>query len=288
MITVHCYSCGSGSSFPYATENGCTLVKCDSCGLLYVNPRPSDEEIEEGVKVGAHSGDKVLESTGHYMHAKEKIYRKVLRDIYGTELQNCKRSWLDVGCGHGELLTILKEISHGNVMPRGFEPNRNKITAARRRGLDVDFFDLFSHTAKYDCVSLLNVYSHLTDPPHFLSLISRSLKPGGELLIQTGDTANLKYSLHPTPFLLPDHLSFTSQEILCGILRKIGFELVSITKYPTLKFAWVRERFLKEAVKLALPGRKSQIPLMYQMFRIRRYKTDMWIRARLVNSTSNS
>lgn len=283
MITVSCYSCGADDAVPYATENGCALVKCVRCGLLYVNPRPSDEEIEEGIKIGAHSGDRVLESTGRYMPSKEEIYRKVLHDIYGVELQRHTRKWLDVGCGHGELLLVLKEVSNGNVLAKGLEPNRNKIVAASQKGLDVDFFDLTSHAGKYDCISLLNVYSHLTDPPRFLTLISKLLAGGGELLIQTGDTANLEVKLHPRPFLLPDHLSFASEEILSEMLRKIGFELVTVTKYPTLKLAWVRERFVREAVKMAL-GRKSQIPLMYQMYRIRRYKTDMWIRARLRES----
>src|SRR5208337_396863 len=110
MIEVPCYNCGSAHHTLYATENGCNLVKCAGCGLLYVNPRPSDEEIEQGVQMGLHRGQGTLESTGHYTPAKVAIYHKVLREIYGRELENRKRTWLDVGCGHGELLVALQEI----------------------------------------------------------------------------------------------------------------------------------------------------------------------------------
>jgi len=60
--------------------------------LLYVNPRPSDEDIEAGVQMGLHRGEQALESTGHYTTTKVAIYRSVLRDIYGTELKSRKRS----------------------------------------------------------------------------------------------------------------------------------------------------------------------------------------------------
>jgi uncharacterized Zn finger protein len=101
MIEVSCYNCGSTHHTLYATENGCSLVKCAGCGLLYVNPRPSDQEIDESVKVGAHKGEQTLNSTGHYMATKVAIYRKVLIDIYGMELQGRKRTWLDIGGRQG-------------------------------------------------------------------------------------------------------------------------------------------------------------------------------------------
>src|SRR2546425_644636 len=127
MIETYCYSCGSTHHTLYATENGWRLVKCSACGLLYVNPRPSDDEIETGVKMGLHSGDDTLDSTGHYMATKVAIYHKVLTDIYGTQLHSGKRTWLDVGCGHGEFLVALQEICGNNVAVKGIEPNRHKI-----------------------------------------------------------------------------------------------------------------------------------------------------------------
>jgi SAM-dependent methyltransferase len=281
MIEVPCYNCGSSSRNLYATENGCNLAKCVNCGLLYVSPRPTDGEIAEGVTLGAHTGEKTIESTGRYMGAKVAIYRKVLRDIYASDLQSHKRTWLDVGCGHGELLVALRELSKDKVDAKGIEPNRHKIEAARKRGLQVDYFDLASHDDLYDSISLLNVYSHLTDPPGFLRMVKQRLKPHGELLLETGDTADLPADINPRPFLLPDHLSFASEKILSDILTRTGFQIVSINKYPTFKLWTMKWRILREAIKVFVPNKKSQLPVMYRWQRVSRYRTDTWIRARV-------
>jgi len=281
MIEVSCYNCGSAKHTLYAVENGCNLVKCSGCGLLYVNPRPSDSEIEEGAKLGVHKGEQALDSTGRFMNAKVAIYLKVLNDIYHAELKNRTRTWLDVGCGHGELLVALHKFSSDNVKAKGLEPNRHKVKAASEKGLDVSYFDLSTHRQQYDCISILNVYSHLTNPLDFFSLLRSRLNPKGELLVETGDSANLSPEDHYRPFLLPDHLSFGSEEIISGLLRRSGFEIVSANKYPALKLQFMKKRVMIEMVKLALPNKRSQIPTMISHYRARKHKTDMWIRARL-------
>ena len=283
MISVICYNCNSSHSTLYATENGCNLVKCAGCGLLYVNPRLSDDEIDEGAKLGLHRGDNTLTSTGRYMGVKVALYRKILRDIYGNALASRKATWLDVGCGHGELLVTLRELCGDNVEALGIEPNRQKVTAARLRGLNVDYFDLASHDKRYDTISLLNVYSHLPNPREFLQLVKQRLTPRGELLLETGDTANLSADQNPRPFLLPDHLSFTSAEILSNILNDVGFEIISIKKYPDLKLRFVIGTLPKEVVKLFLPKKRSYLKSLPTLLRANRYRTDMWIRAKLPN-----
>jgi SAM-dependent methyltransferase len=167
------------------------------------------------------------------------------------------------------------------VAAKGVEPNRHKIIAARARGLDVDYFDLASHNEHYDFISLLNVYSHLTNPPEFLRLVGQRLKPNGELLLETGDTANLPADVHPRPFLIPDELSFASEPILLNMLKKAGFEIISVSKYPALKLWFMKGRILIEFVKLFLPQRRSQLPNLYNQFRAAKYRTDIWIRARM-------
>jgi 2-polyprenyl-3-methyl-5-hydroxy-6-metoxy-1,4-benzoquinol methylase len=283
MINVNCYNCNSSESKLYATENGCNLVKCDHCGLLYVNPRLRDDEIDEGVKLGVHSGDNTLNSTGRYMATKVAIYRTILPDLYGNELASRKATWLDVGCGHGELLVALRELCGDNVEALGIEPNRLKIPAARLRGLNVDYFDLASHHRKYDTISLLNVFSHVPNPREFLQLVRQRLTPRGEILLETGDTANLRADQHPRPFLLPDHLSFTSAEILSNILKHVGFEIINIKKYPDLKLRFIIGTLPKDIVKLFLPKKGTYLKSLPALLRANKYRTDMWIRARVVN-----
>jgi len=66
MIAVSCYNCASITYTNYLAENGFNLVKCKRCGLLYVNPRLDDSEINEATKIGTHKGIKDLMVTGSY------------------------------------------------------------------------------------------------------------------------------------------------------------------------------------------------------------------------------
>ncbi len=281
-VEVSCYNCSSSERAPYTEENGFMLVKCAGCGLLYMTPRPSDEALAQAHECGVHQGDTELDVTGVFVDDKIPSYVAKLRELFGAELGHKKRTWLDIGCGHGEFLVALDQISNHQISACGIEPNIKKQESARSHGQDVTYFDLAEHSEQYDVVSMLNVYSHLPNPPEFIRLCKRLLKPGGELLLQTGDTANLAAGEHPRPLYLPDHLSFASEEIVCDLLRRQGFEIVAVRKFRAFPFKRSLSRWTKEIVKCLLPWKKSQLPkLIGKRRRSRKYITDMYVRARL-------
>jgi SAM-dependent methyltransferase len=273
---VVCYNCGCDESAFYAAENGFTLRKCVQCGLLLLADRPSDDQISQAHKQGKHTGVRELDVTGKFAARKIPRYVSILRDMFGDQLPTGTR-WLDVGCGHGELLVAIQTCYPGQVTARGTEPNAHKRASALKRGLDVDYFDLDAHTERYDIISLLNVYSHLPDPPQFLQSLSALLRPGGELLIETGDSAHFLPEDHHRPFYLPDHLSFASEGIVVDVLKRVGFRVVEIRKYPLISFGV--KALVKEVIKAFLPRYRSSL----RNFRKRRLyaQTDMFIRARL-------
>lgn len=273
MIQVACYSCSTAEYDPYAEENGYHLVKCKGCGLLYVNPRPDEAEISQAHQYGEHT-DKRLYVIGNYDPSILPKYTTMLGELYGDDLRARPRTWLDIGCGWGEFMEAVKGYSNGQVAIIGTEPNPVKRASAHKRGLKVEYFDLDTHTQQYDVISLLNVYSHLTDPKAILGRWKQLLHPGGELLLETGDSANLSAKVHYRPFYLPDHLSFASREIVCGLLEEIGFEIVGVRKYQV--YSRSPMRFLKEVVKWVLPNRQSSLFYLF-----RDYPNDMFIRARL-------
>lgn len=271
MQHVSCYNCASDETNVYAVENGFTLVKCRRCGLLYVNPRPNDDDIRRAHQMGLHRGAETLDVTGSFSPAKVQLYLDVLDAFSGTEGLADRTTWLDIGCGHGEFLVALRRFSDGRIAARGVEPNTRKRQAARQKGLDVSYCERDAERGQYDAVSFLNVYSHLPDPPRSISSWKRLLKPGGTLFMQTGDTAELASRHHPKPFHLPDHLSFASQEIVEDILARCGFDVLRIKKYPLTEFrVWPA---VKELVKVFCPKRRSVLRDMI-------YHTDMYILAR--------
>lgn len=276
MENVHCYSCGSNNASDFALENGFSLVKCTSCGLLYVNPRPNAEEVDQAHKLGQHRGAELIQTTGYYDFSKVSSYTQTLKEIFKDSSVLKGKRWLDIGCGYGEFLQALNKFSSNGVIVKGVEPNVKKAAAARKNGLDVGYFDLAEHREKYDYISILNVYSHLPDPLKIIGEWKTLLLPGGQLILETGDTADLSCDEHPKPFYLPDHLSFASEGIVTNILEKSGFEVLGIYKYPEVRETPMA--IFREALKALIPGKKSKL---WRMIRGDLKTVDMYVHAKL-------
>ena len=276
MKRAVCYNCGSGHSAFYAEENGFSLVKCSGCGLLFVENPPEAHEIAAAVRDGTYPGQRPLDVTGRFSRSAMRRYVAMLQDVFAGDLAN-KRTWLDVGCGHGEFVQALHDFSSGTIAVRGTEPNIHKVASARKRGLNVSDFDIASHYGKYDVVSMLDVYSHLPNPPSFIESLKRVLNPLGEILVQTGDAAGFSAADQFRPFGLPDHLSFASEEIVVSILKRLGFEIVQVRRYSYLHRDPVS--IAKEIAKLFLPHYKSRLRFYFNWAKYSR--TNMFIRARL-------
>ncbi|MFA4981707.1 MAG: class I SAM-dependent methyltransferase [Candidatus Omnitrophota bacterium] len=251
-------------------------MKCAGCGLLFVKNRPDDDQISQAHKQGKHGGVNTFDMTGNFDNSKISKYLNILDDMFKGNLGN-KTTWLDIGCGHGEFIMAVQKYSYGKITATGTEPNIKKQGSARRRGLNVGYFDIDSHSEKYDVVSMLNVYSHLPNPPSFIRSARKLLKKGGELILETGDTANFSAADHYKPFFLPDHLSFASEKIVVNILERMDFEILSVQKYPLIGCGL--GTIAKELIKALLPKHKSRI---WSCFRQKMYsKADMFIRSGL-------
>jgi SAM-dependent methyltransferase len=279
---VSCYNCGSSDTEPYDEENGWQLVKCLGCGLLYVNPRPADSEITQATKTGEHRGEQgTLDWVEVYQPKKVRKYQRVLRDLFGPSWRKtCTGSWLDIGCGYGEFVEALNTFTSGRLTTIGTEPNTHKRTHARQRGLNVTELDLDAHNETYDYWSLLNVFSHLPDPVGALNHWKRLLKPHGEIVLQTGDSADLPRKDHHRPYMLPDHLSFVTEKIACEILDRIGFEIINVRKYYLPIYPALTPLELAKAMaRIFRPGMKPHFRVMFNP--PMRPNRDMYIRARM-------
>jgi SAM-dependent methyltransferase len=96
---------------------------------------------------------------------------------------------LDVGCGRGELLSLLRA---AGIEARGVDADADMVAYARGEGLDVEQADLLAHLEGLDEGSLGGVFAgqvveHLPPPAliRFLELAHRALRPGGLLVLET-------------------------------------------------------------------------------------------------------
>ncbi|MEZ5653242.1 MAG: class I SAM-dependent methyltransferase [Burkholderiaceae bacterium] len=273
-MTTACLNCGNAENTPYAHENGYPLVKCRHCGLLYVATPPAPAQIEQAHQQGMHRGEQDIDVTGRFSRHAQRQHERRLRALFGDDPP--RGTWLDVGCGHGELLVALNNLYGDALQTVGSEPNAKKRASAQARGLNVSFIDLDNCTSPVETVSLINVYSHLPAPRAFLATLHGLINEGGRLLLRTGDSADLAAEDHYRPFYLPDHLSFANERIIRAMLVETGFEIIAVRKYPfcDLGPTWLA----KEFAKLFVPGYRS---LLGQIFQCRKWRqADMLVLAR--------
>lgn len=230
---INCPFCNGSSSTDWATENGFTAVKCSDCSLIYVNPRPKQALISEAVKTGNH---REVEG-GHNVVTRRRpkkvaTYKKIISEVFADVWrQNKPISWLDIGAGYGEIIEAITALASQGSSIEGIEPMRPKVEQAKKLGLKVRERYLSEVTEQYNYVSLFNVFSHIPDFRSFLLEMKKVIKDQGELLIETGNIADLRSSeAVPNELNLPDHLIFAGEKHYVHYLEDAGFHIVSIKR----------------------------------------------------------
>jgi SAM-dependent methyltransferase len=102
---------------------------------------------------------------------------------------------VDLGCGRGEWLTLLRD---AGVPSSGIDANPRFVAAGRARGLDIELGDAIGHLQglspdSVDMVTAFHVIEHL-GTEELLALLDaarRALRPGGCVLLETPNPANL-------------------------------------------------------------------------------------------------
>ncbi|MFN2632594.1 MAG: class I SAM-dependent methyltransferase [Thermoanaerobaculia bacterium] len=158
----------------------------------------------------------------------EEISRK--QRSYLPFLEGAPGPVLDVGCGRGEFLGLLRE---AGLSASGVEVNPIAAAECRALGLDVEEGDGLSFLASRPAASLgavvaLQVVEHWTPEAIFAFLreARRALAPGGLLVAETINTDSL--SAWKAFFLDPSHVRPVPPEALRFLAQAAGFADVRI------------------------------------------------------------
>jgi 2-polyprenyl-3-methyl-5-hydroxy-6-metoxy-1,4-benzoquinol methylase len=258
---VPCPLCGEYEYSPWAMENGFHAVKCSTCGLIYINPRPPLNAITEAVRTGVHSEEMLnLNVVARRIPSKITHYKKIIAEMFFDILtKNKPIRWLDVGAGYGEIVEAISEIAPVGSHIEGVEPMKVKVGKAISRGLLIREGYLADINGKYEFLSIINVFSHIPDFRSFLQDIKRVMLPKAEILIETGNAADVGVRSHvPGELILPDHLVFAGEQQIRRYLEEGGFELIKIKRLRIDTFGW----FIKNTTKFFV-GRKVIFRLPY-------------------------
>lgn len=234
LESIACPYCRGTKDALWAEERGFRVVRCASCNLIYVNPRPSLGAIELAVRTGAHGAAAPgLEVTARRIPGKVRRYEKVLAGLFSDLWAGTTPiAWLDVGAGYGELLEAVSKLAPPGSRLEGLEPMRPKALAARQRGLTVIEDYLRPTHPKVQVISFVDVFSHVPDFRAFLADVRAVLEPGGEIFMETGNLADMEDRRQfPDELGVPDHLVFAGEEQLRGYLEDAGFEIAGVVRH---------------------------------------------------------
>jgi len=198
------------------------LHRCPRCGFGWTSPQAGPDQLR---RLYEATRGEYFEPLGEMTSARARLYRSALRTMRRQGVSGGRL--LDLGCGTGEALRSFQN-SFGELF--GVEPSRFAAERAERSsGARIHVGDLGSAaypSAFFDAVTAFDVLEHLPEPTSALVEIRRILRPGGVLVIETGNLDSLNARLaagHWYYVLLPGHVSFFSRRSLSRALAAAGF-----------------------------------------------------------------
>jgi len=232
MEEIPCIFCNKKTDRTVIEEGGYKGRKCPTCGLIFISPRPSLNEIRNLYRL-----DRAVTS------ARSLIVDIVSKRLVANHhLQLIKKfikrgSMLEIGAGAGYFLYEARN--------QGFEVygiELNEILAkfiTENLGIPCELSPLSDSTFKgklFDVIYHCDVISHFYDPILEFQKMNKKLKKGGFLIFETGNLGDVeeKYYKYFVSFQYPDHLFFFSVGNLKKLLSRTGFETISIHQFSIL------------------------------------------------------
>jgi 2-polyprenyl-3-methyl-5-hydroxy-6-metoxy-1,4-benzoquinol methylase len=199
---------------------------CRRCGLVWANPPP----VENAVRT-YYSEEYRQDYKGTPARTLPQIYHAGLGALARyravAHLLAAGDAILDVGCGGGELVYLLRRLGFDAT---GIEPDRSFSQAARSTlGLPVHtgfVQDFDSPDAAFRAILMYHVLEHVDSPMAVLARLRRWLRDDGVLIVEV---PNIEARLEaPITRFHVAHLFYYSPATLEAIVRASGFEVEEV------------------------------------------------------------
>ena len=251
------------------------VVQCERCGLIYTNPRPTQETIgyfypsdyapykafyspyieiynrKENLLSRIKNELKYHILTNYYGYQDSKpaygftyfvrlpqVVKKLLLRIsyvyfkkhyYRIPFWHERGRALDLGCGNGAYLLLLKKIGWDAV---GVDISDNVAKEVKEAKITIhtgELKELRLKTGSFNLITMWHVLEHLPKPLQILQEINRLLTDNGCLLIEIPNSASIVAKIFKSNWFaldLPRHFYHFSPHSLSKMLKRAGFEVV--------------------------------------------------------------
>lgn len=234
-----CAACSSTSSMAKVEIFGFRYRECDDCGSLFMENMPDDVALEDLYRGERYSN--VIEQL--YANPEVVDYRIETIAVPKVEfveqhMTSSKKSWLDIGCATGEVLSVADKRGFKTF---GLEANETERQFAMdRHGLEVanEYIDettLHKYKGQYGVISMYGVLEHIKDPQSIIRNIAAMQEPGDNLTLEVPHYPSISsYSqiLFPDKvnrnIIPPFHLYLFSEKGLVKMLEAHGYKVKHI------------------------------------------------------------
>lgn len=225
---------GVGADFEYRTSPDEFLaVRCRRCGLVYLNPRPAADALAQIYPDDYHAFDFRPAAFGGVYRVRRRLEaRRLLRWCRGLPAD---ARILDVGCGDGFHLALLRDFGRPGWHLTGVDADARAVAAAARAGFDVTLgrAETLPDRPEYDLALMIMTVEHLADPAGVVRAVGRRLVPGGRLVIVTDNVGSPDYALfggrHWGGYHFPRHFHLFNKATLRRLAEVAGLEVERVT-----------------------------------------------------------
>lgn len=231
-----CHVCEGTRIYYLFSSNGFRAVRCEDCGLVFLNPQPSDEELARIYGGDYFRGAETKEYPRDSREFKEAEAREYLSQIRRYRGATAGRL-LEVGCGDGHLLSAAEaegwDVCGIEYTPAACDRARGRLKKGKVYCGELKAASLPGD--QMDIVVVSDIIANVRSPCDFLHEIHRVLKPGGTLFITTPsiDSWSARLRKDWTQFKA-EHLTYFDRQTLQTALFRSGFREIIVE--PAEKF----------------------------------------------------
>lgn len=252
-----CHVCKGARFYYLFSISDYRVVRCDDCGLVFLNPQPSNDELARIYGADYFLGSDTetrRQAVSEIKQATARLYLSEVRRYRGFKSGRL----LEVGCGDGDFLVSAE--AEGWAVT-GVEYSGAACEKARQRLKDGKVFCGELATAglepeQFDLCVISDVLEHVRSPLDFLKHLHRVLKPGGTLFIATPSMDSWSARLMRQKWMefKTEHLTYFDRHTLQTALFKSGFQGVIVKPgWKILSFDYVKMHFDRFPVPLVTP-----------------------------------
>jgi SAM-dependent methyltransferase len=251
LTQVSCLVCGCDKDSSFTYFNGFRIAQCNTCGFVFVNPRPSKQclaGLYASLEQNKYAGES-YEPFEYEFPVLDKILRYVQRYVSSGQL-------VEVGCGRGDFLKLAVE--------RGFTAQGCDLFGDPEPSIGgITFYNGSLEAAKVssnsvDLVVIRNTLEHLFDPKRELEEIHRILRPGAYMYVKVpnfhfeqGIGCKLVFGKE-NAFEAPYHLNHFTPASLKSLIDKTGFKFIEwYVEQPSLRPQWKTNLLRQSGYRIA-------------------------------------